>query len=177
HFDDIDSGRFTNVIGLSLEGQAEDADTFAAEGPEGGADLIEETPLLLAIDLFDFGEEAEVDAQLLGYRTEGGDVFWEAGATVANPWPQEFGADAAIEAHAARHLLDIGVGGLAEIGDGVDERDLHRKEGVGGMLDDLGALRGGHQKGRWLVDVAEAGDGAVSLVVGAGGEGKVDPGQ
>ena len=48
------------------------------------------------------------------------------------------------------------------------------QEGVGGVLDDLGALRGGHQERRRLADVAGAGDGAPSLVVIAAGEWKVD---
>ena len=48
---------------------------FAAQGPQGGTNLIEEALLLLGIDLFDFGEEIEVDAQLLCHGTEGGYVL------------------------------------------------------------------------------------------------------
>ena len=58
---------------------------------------------------------------------------------------------------------------------GVDERDLHREKSVGGVLDDLSALGGGHQERGWFGDVAEAGNGVALLVVGAGGERKIDP--
>ena len=108
----------------------------------------------LDVDLFDLGEEAEVDAELLGDGAEGGDILGEAGAAVADAGAQETGADAAVQAHAARDLLDVGVGGLAEVGDGVDEGDLQREEGVRGVLDDLGALGGGEQQRRRLRDAA-----------------------
>ena len=113
HLDDIDRGRFADVVGLSFEGQAQNADAFAAKGPQGGTDLIEEAPLLLGVDLFDFGEESEVDAQLLGHGTEGGYVLGKAGAAVADTGAEEPSADAAVEAHAAGYLLHVGVGGFA----------------------------------------------------------------
>ncbi len=158
HLDELDGGRFADVVGLAFEGEAEDADAFAAQGPEGGTDLAEEALFLLGIDLFDLGEEVEVDAELLGDGAEGGDVLGEAGAAVADAGAKESGADAAVEAHAAGDLLDVGVGGLAEVGDGVDEGDFEREEGVGGVLDDLGALGGGKQSGGGVSDAAGAGD-------------------
>jgi hypothetical protein len=45
-------------------------------------------------------------------------------------------------------LLDVGVGGLAQVGDGVDEGDFERQKCVGGVLDDLGRLGRGVQQGR-----------------------------
>src|SRR5271168_4837549 len=78
HFDDIDRRRLPNVIGLPFEGKAEDADTFAAEGPQGGADFIEEALFLLTVDFLDFGEEIEVDAQLLCDGTKGSYVLGKA---------------------------------------------------------------------------------------------------
>ena len=143
HLDEVDGGRFADVVGLALEGEAEHAEALAAQRPQGGADLGEEALLLLGVDLFDLGEQAEVDAELLGDGAEGGDILGEAGAAVADAGAQEAWADAAVETHAAGDLLDVGVGGLAEVGDGVDEGDFERQEGVGGVLDDLRRLGGG----------------------------------
>jgi hypothetical protein len=40
-----------------------------------------------------------------------------------------------VEPDAAGNVLNIGVDRLAQIGDLVDERDLRREEGVGGIFD------------------------------------------
>ncbi len=48
---------------------------------------------------------------------------------------QEFRPDAIVHADAARHVLDIGADFLAEIGHFVDEGDLGREKGVGGVFD------------------------------------------
>ena len=101
HLDQVDGGRFADVVGLALEGEAEDAEALAAQGPEGGANLGEEALLLLDVDLLDFGEQVEVDAELLGDRAEGGDVLGKAGAAVADAGAEEARADAAVQADAA----------------------------------------------------------------------------
>ena len=59
---------------------------------------------------------------------------------IARAGMQELAADAAVEADAARHVVHVGADLLAEIGDLVDEGDLGREEGVGGVLDQLGRL-------------------------------------
>jgi hypothetical protein len=41
-----------------------------------------------------------------------------------------------------RDLLDIGADLLAQVGDLVDEGDLHREEGVAGIFDQLGRCAG-----------------------------------
>ena len=159
HLDHVDGGGLADVVGLALEGEAEDGEMFSAQRPEGGANLGEEALLLFGVDLFDLGEEAEVDAELLGDGAEGGDVLGEAGATVADAGTEEAGADAAVEADAAGDLLDVCAGGLAEVGDGVDEGDFEGEECVGGVLDDFGGLGGGEQQGRRGCGGAGAGDG------------------
>ena len=174
HLDEFDRGRFADVVGLALEGKAKDAEALAAQGPEGGAHLGEEALLLLDVDLFDFGEEVEVDAKLLGDGAEGGYVLGEAGAAVTDAGTEESRADAAVEAHAAGYLLDVGVGGFAEIGDGVDEGDLQGEKGVGGVLDDLRALGGGKQQGRGLATLQVPAMASGLLVVFAAGERGVD---
>ena len=62
HLDQINGGGLADVVGFALEGEAEDGEAFATQGPEGGADLGEESLLLFGVDFFDLGEEAEVDA-------------------------------------------------------------------------------------------------------------------
>ena len=52
---------------------------------------------------------------------------------------QEFLADPVVEADPARDLLHVGADLLGEIGDLVDEGDLRRKKGVGGIFRQLGA--------------------------------------
>ena len=47
---------------------------------------------------------------------------------------EEFGADAVVQTDAARDLLHIGADRLAQVGDLVDEGDLHGQKGVGRIL-------------------------------------------
>jgi hypothetical protein len=83
---------------------------------------------------------------------------------------QKLTGDAAIEAHAARDLLDIGAALLAQVRHFVDERDLGGKKSVGGTLDQLGSTAPGEQDRR-LVDeqrpIELAHHPACPLVVGA----------
>ena len=174
HLDQVDGGRFADVVGFALEGEAEDGKAFSAQRPEGGADLGEEALLLLGVDLLHLGEEVEVDAELVGDGAEGGDVLGEAGTSVADAGTEEARADAAVETDAAGDLLDVRAGGLAEVGDGVDEGDLEGQECVGGVLDDLRRLGGGEQQRRRSGGGAAAGDGVRLRIVGAGGERRVD---
>jgi hypothetical protein len=51
---------------------------------------------------------------------------------------QELAADAVVEAHTARHVVHVGAGALAQIGDLVDEGDLGGEEGIGRVFDQLG---------------------------------------
>ena len=50
---------------------------------------------------------------------------------------QELAADAVVETHAARDVLHVGAGALAQIGDLVDEGDLGGEEGIGRVFDQL----------------------------------------
>ena len=53
---------------------------------------------------------------------------------------QELVADAAVLADGRGDLLHVGADLLAQIGDLVDEADLQREEGVGGVLGELGGF-------------------------------------
>jgi hypothetical protein len=60
---------------------------------------------------------------------------------------QELAADAAVEPDAAGDVLNIGAHRLAQIGDLVDEGDLGREKGVGGVFDQFGRFdRGEHDR-------------------------------
>ena len=61
---------------------------------------------------------------------------------------EEFPADAVVEADAARHVLHVGADLLAQVRHLVDEGDLDRQEGVGGVLDQLGRAPLGEQHRR-----------------------------
>lgn len=174
HVDDGHGGGFADVVGAALEGESEDGEAFAFEGPEGGADFAQEAFALVFVDGADLVEEAEVVTVLGGDGAEGGDIFREATAAVAESGFQEAGADAGVAAEALTDLFDIGIDGFADIGDGVDERDLEGEEGVGGVLDKFGALGGGFDERDGGGGGMGAGDGVLPAVVGAGGEGKID---
>src|SRR6266511_1056318 len=89
-------------------------------------------------ELDDRVEELEVIAEAPGRMDERVHVPGEAGAAIAQPRLEERPTDAPVEPHALHDLRHIGAGRLADVGDGVDERDLGGEEGVGGVLDDLG---------------------------------------
>jgi len=63
------------------------------------------------------------------------------------------------EADAAGTCSMFAHGGLAEVGDGVDEGDFEGKECVGGVLDDFGGLGGGEQQGGGAAAEHAAGNG------------------
>ncbi len=72
-----------------------------------------------------------------------------------------------VVAHAEHDVAHVGADGFAQVGDGVDERDLGGEERVGGVLDGLGRCRVGDDDRR--LDLAEQrgdADGR-SLVLGA----------
>ena len=61
---------------------------------------------------------------------------------------EELGPDAIVEADAARNVLDVGVDRFAQVRDLVDEADLDREEGIGGIFDELGGAPPGEQDRR-----------------------------
>src|SRR5215212_699852 len=70
---------------------------------------------------------------------QGGDVLGQARAAPADPRTEKASPYALVEPDAVGHLRDIRADQLAEVGDLVYEADLGRKEGVGSILDHLGA--------------------------------------
>ena len=88
-------GRFANVVGAAFEGEAENAEMLAAEGPEGAAHFAQEAVALIFVDAHDFIEQAEVISALAGDGAEGHHILGEAGTAVADAGIEEAGADAA----------------------------------------------------------------------------------
>ena len=84
------------------------------------------------------------------------------------------GADAAIHAHARRDVLYVGIHGLGQVGHGVDERDFQRQKCVGGMFDDLRALRRSYQQFGWHSGAACPLQGVWLCVISAPGERLID---
>ena len=72
-------------------------------------------------------------------------VLREAAAAPTRARLEEGAPDPLVRADALDHVVDVGADRLAHRGDGVDERDLHRQESVGGVLDRLRRGRVGDQ--------------------------------
>src|SRR5690606_15858499 len=68
-------------------------------------------------------------------------VLGKAGSAPTQPSAKEAGTNAGVQPYASRHLDDVRAGPLAEAGDFVGEADLHGEEGIGCVLDHLGAGR------------------------------------
>ena len=85
-------------------------------------------------------------------------IFGETRATVTRTRVEELGANASVEAHAFGDVMHIGAKSLANFGHLIDEGDLGRQKGVGCILDHLGRLDVGDDKGRfnqvqWCIDI------------------------
>ncbi len=156
---DGDGHAAADVVGVALEGEAEHADFLLAQDPERFADFLEEAFLLVGVDLLDFLQQREFVAEFARDADEGGDVLREARAAVADAGVEEGAADALVRAHAVGDALDVGAGGLADGGDGVDVGNLEGEEAVRGVLDQLGRVEVGDHDRRveGLVDFASSG--------------------
>ncbi len=83
---------------------------------------------------------------------------------------EELGADAVVHPDPAADVLHVGADLLAQVGHLVDEGDLGREEGIGGVLDQLRAAAAGEQDRRFVeeqrpIDLAH--DLAAEFVLGA----------
>ena len=74
-------------------------------------------------------------------------IFRKARAAETGPRMQELAADAVVEAHTARDLLDVGADLLTEVSNLVDEGNFGREERVGGVFDKLGGAASSVENG------------------------------
>ena len=103
-----------------------------------------------------------------GGARQGGGVFGKAGAAVSGTGVKELRPDPLVEADAPGDLLDVGADLLAQVRHLVDEGDLRRQEGVGGVLDQFRSAPVGEEDRRLAdeqgpVELGHHGAGAVVL--------------
>src|SRR5690606_40262223 len=97
--DQVDGGRFTDVIGVRLEGEAKDADRGAVEGAQMALDLANHARSHGPVDLEHRLQQRWMAAMVLGHLRKRADVLGEAGAAKPDTRLQELRANAGIEAH------------------------------------------------------------------------------
>ncbi len=122
------------------------------------------------LDVVQIALEQILERDLLGLvLVTHGDVLvaGQAAAAVADARAQEVAADPLVQAHRVGDHADVGAHLLAHVGDLVDERDLGREEGVGCVLDHLGAGRVGADDRRVDVMVKGFDDVAVGALQAA----------
>eukprot|EP00760_Papus_ankaliazontas_P012579 PhM_4_TR15406/c0_g1_i1/m.8621 len=132
-----DGRGLARVAGVLLERKAEDGDGLAGDGVKHRLhDLLGEAAALVVVDVDNlvpvvrhFGQ-IEALAQI--HQVE--DIFLETRPAEADRCLQELGAQAAVVANGAAHLVDVGAGLLAQSADGIDGRNALRQEGVRGQL-------------------------------------------
>ena len=157
----VEAGGVADVVAVGLEGGAQHGDAAAAEvAVEGLAGEVDGGGAAAQVDLVDLAQERDgvLGAELAGAGHEGADVLGQAAAAEAEAGGEEPVADAGVVADGLGEVGDVGAGGLADLGHGVDEGDLGREEGVRGDLDQLGGGEVGDQEGDALGD-----DGGVDL--------------
>jgi hypothetical protein len=145
-------GRVAHVVGVGLEGEAEHPDASCRPRSPPQAAMTLPAMALLALSLIDGGLDQPDGRSGVAARscTRAQGVLREARAAIAGAGVQELGADALVEADAARDLLHVRADGFAEIGHLVDEGDLHGEEGVGRVFDQLGGPTAVKTSGDWL---------------------------
>jgi hypothetical protein len=133
-----DGGRFAHIIRTALERQPQYAQAFALQGPQCLPNLADKIIALVFVDPAHLVEQTKVVAALARDRAQGFQIFGKARAAVADAWPEKPASDTLIASHAFRHFLNVRAIPLANIGNGVDERDLHCEKRIRCVLDELG---------------------------------------
>jgi len=142
---------------LALEGQAQCGQPLAAQCPQCGAHLVEEDILLRFVDLAHFFEQLKIHAPFLRHPVERGHVLRETGAAISQPCTQKLVTDPAVEPDAGRNIFNVRIHRFGQVCHGVNERDLHGQKCIRCVLDDLRALRRGHDQLRRMSDAARSG--------------------
>lgn len=112
--DEVDGDAAADVVGIGFEADAPDGEFFVFEDPESFADAVEEALELVFVDFLNFFEEVEGGAELFSDGDEGGEVFREAGAAVADACVEEAASDAFVHADAFGDFFDVGAADFAD---------------------------------------------------------------
>ena len=145
--DDVEGGGVAEVVGIGLEGEAENTDCFALEDLQVVLELLDDGEVLALVHLnsgLEQGHGVVVFAARVDQRP---DVLAEAAAPPADASAKELRSDPLVEADSPGDLVDIRTYPLAQPGHLVDEADLGGEEGVGRVLDGLGTHYVGGDEG------------------------------
>src|SRR5205823_1679592 len=96
----------------------------------GSDDLVGHTGLAGLVDLHHRLDDRKICLGLAGGAHQSLAVLRKARAAKTRPGMQKLAANAAVEADAAGHVLDISADPFAKIGNLVNEGDLRREKGV-----------------------------------------------
>ena len=162
---DGERGREANVVGIRLERQTPHCDFLPPHHPHFVSNLLDETFDPALVNLLHFFEQGKITARFLGDSDEGLHILRKAEASKTDSRIQECGTDARIQAHPIGNLGYICSDHLAQVCHHIDERDLHRQEGIRGMLNQLGRIRIRSQEDGVLALGAIRMDGASELLL------------
>ncbi len=146
---DFQAGGLPEVVAVGLERDAEHRHPLAVQRAACGVARQLDDPVPAAqVDAVHRGQQADqrVDAQVRRAGPERADVLRQAAAAVPEPGGQEPPADARVVAERLGQRHHVGARLLADLGHGVDERDLGREERVRRHLNQLGRLQVHHEQ-------------------------------
>ena len=138
--------RISSVSGLKVRPQT--AIFLSRKTQSVSRIAFKEALLLRGVDPLHFLQQVERNAELFADRDEGGDVLRKTGAAVADAGVEKIAPDPPVHADAVGDFLDIRAARFADRGDGVDVGNLEREKGIGGVLDQLGAVDIGDENRR-----------------------------
>ena len=121
--DQLQGLRFAKVVRIRFEGQPQNGQRVSSYVPQRPDDARQELRHAVFVDADDGFEKIERTSEGLAGRGQRVRILGEARAAIAQPGAEKVAADAGIRAHALDHLGDVRAGGLAQVGDAVDERN------------------------------------------------------
>ena len=144
----FDGRREADVVGIGLEGQAQDADLLFLDDPQRLAHFFDELIDAALIDGSVSLSSVKSTPWLSARCDERLNILGQAESAKTEAGIQELRADARIQSHGASHFLDVAAQTFAEVGKHIGVGNLEAQERVRGVLDQLGAGDGGDQKCR-----------------------------
>ena len=146
---DVDGRGFAQIVGIGLEGQAQQTDGAAFQDLQFTQQLLHHALALAPVHFARRFDDRHADVVLLGRRNQRRRVLAEARAAPADSGLQEARSDAGVQADSLGHLRNIGAHFLRQQADFVDVGNLGCEKRIGGILDQLGRSEiGGNQRHR-----------------------------